>query len=111
MKFFVPFAASEEQAERVYSSLQKASSTTYPLLNPERRVMSFSFESNGQWFEAAVGKEIAGWPGPAGVVLAVIPTTQLVIVHTTSKTPGMQTMSILAGRPKDAKGWVYFDPN
>lgn len=106
MKFFVPWADSPEQAEKVYAAFV-ANSATYPLSHPTARIRSATFTHRNREYRAEVGKEIAGFPEHAGPVLAIVGTTQLVCIHTQLR-GGLSASPILASTASVTE-LLYFD--
>ena len=105
-KFFVPFAESAEQAERVYGVFVK-NSATYPLAHSTARLYQISFQHNSTPYTAQVNADIDGWPELIGPVLGIIETTGLVCVHTLlrgglSATPMHVSLDSITER-------IYFD--
>lgn len=101
--FFMPFADSPEQADRVYAEFV-ASSSTYPLSHPTARLCAVQFNDRGKPLTATVGKTLTGFREAVGVVLAIIDTTGLLLIYTENRsgTP------IMVGRG-EAYGKLYFD--
>jgi hypothetical protein len=54
MKFFIPAAEDDAQAERVYSAIREFNGTTYPLT--DRRIFSMVYVHEGKTFYAKVGE-------------------------------------------------------
>lgn len=67
------------------------------------------FQHTCEWYEAEVGRVVAGWGWPAGIVLAIVATTQLVYVHTSARGRPEVVHTFLAGGPLDMRSVVYFD--
>lgn len=103
--FFVPFADSPEQAERVYQGFVKNS--TYPIAKDHPRLRSITFRFHGRLLDATVGQEISGFPERAGEVLAIVETTQLVSIHTVVR-GGLSASPILSS-PDEVVDRLYFD--
>jgi len=106
MKFFVPYAADQAQAERAYGAFVQMA-TTYPLAHPTARPCSIRFEHNGRVHSASVGDTISDWPQPIGVVLGIVETTGDARIHTVLR-GGRYDLPVLVGRPSILT-LAYFD--
>jgi len=110
MKFFVPAASTPEMADDVYLRFVKAG-PSYPPAHPSARLFRISWrqmlDSRPVMCVAEVGKEIANWPEPTGLVLAIIETTQLVFVNTVDRR-GRGGGPIYVG-PQDVTERVHFE--
>lgn len=103
--FFIPFAATPDEAEKVYQGLLKSSST-YPLTHPNARLFRIVFQHHDFTCVAEVGRELDNWPESHGPVLAIVETANLITIHT--------QRSVLAGdrilvSPLETSERVYFD--
>lgn len=111
-QFFVPYAKSPEEAERVYAVFVK--NAGYPVVE-KSRLFSVDFPSSNpargkqppSRLVAEVGKEIRGWPERDGVVLGIVETPQLLTIHTHLR-GGLSATPIMVG-PEEAGGRIYFD--
>lgn len=81
LKFFVPFAESQRQAERVYRAFAQHDAR-FELYHPESRLYELKFRRRGEQFHAVVGQELFGWRYPVGPVLAIIETRGPLCIHT-----------------------------
>jgi len=102
--FFVPSAASPEQAEEIYNGFVKATGGT--LAHPTARLFRIAFPYERHSCIMEVGAEPVFWPDKVGPVLAIIETTTVIRVHT--------QRSVLAGdrifvAPDKVAERVYFD--
>jgi hypothetical protein len=104
--FLVPFADSLEQSEQVYQKLVQ-NSGPYPLLASHSRLYEIQFRHKNKHLVATVGKEISHWPEDDGEVLAIIETTNFVLIHTVVR-GGYSSTPILVSTD-EACGRVYFD--
>lgn len=57
-KFFIPFADSDEQAERVYAGFAKSCATQVPEIG--KRIYSITYAHNGSIWTATVGQQLSG---------------------------------------------------
>lgn len=103
--FFIPFAESPAQAERVYGTFLK-NSAGYELSHPTARLFRISFQYWKKLCVAEVGKNITFWPEEAGEVLAIIETRQLVYVHTVLR--GGRSASPILVSPDEVAERLYF---
>lgn len=109
-KFFVPAASTPEIAEKAYAAFVKTS--PYLLLHPSARLFRISFPhraraGRAQLCVAEVGKSITNWPEPAGPVLAIVETANLVLVHTVGR-EALAAGPLMVGAREVAER-VYFD--
>jgi len=109
-KFFVPAASTPELSEKAFAAFVKTS--PYPLLHPSARLFRFSFphlaqRGRVQICVAQVGKDITNWPEPAGTVLAIVETTDLVLIHTVGR-EALAAGPLMVGAREVAER-VYFD--
>jgi hypothetical protein len=72
MKFFIPFAEDEQQAERVYDLILKSIGAT----SPRRRVRRIDYVHNGIAMIAEVGQPIHSYYRESGPVIAIVPSNQ-----------------------------------
>lgn len=56
MKFFIPFAESEEQAERIYSHIKEFLKTEYSRFSTDERIYSIEFTRDGVNYKETVGQ-------------------------------------------------------
>ena len=70
MRFFIPLATSDEQAERVLAATAKF--TGFPIPSP--RIYSVSYTHNGEEMVATVGKEADPYYRAVGPVIAILAT-------------------------------------
>lgn len=103
--FFMPFATTPEMAEEAYVAFAKNSEPHGP--QDTSRLFRIDFPYHKKPCVAEIGKEIKGWPGHDGEVLAIIESTTLILIHTV-KRGALQGGPILVS-PKEASGRVYFD--
>jgi hypothetical protein len=82
-KFFVPNSGSTEDAEEAYASMRK-----HNYIGDEKsgRLARIVFHAGERVFVAEVGRELRDFPEPAGEVLAIIETTNVVTIHTATRT-------------------------
>jgi hypothetical protein len=82
-KFFVPNIGSSEDAEEAYASMRK-----HNYIGDEKagRLARIAFHAGERVFIAEVGRELRDFPEPAGEVLAIIETTNVVTIHTATRT-------------------------
>ena len=81
-KFFVPNIGSSEDAEEAYAFMRK-----HNYIGEEKsgRLARIVFHDAGRVFIAEVGRELRDFPDPAGEVLAIIETTNVVTIHTATR--------------------------
>ena len=101
--FFLPFADSPEQAERLYVVLQ--GQNPYPA-NPGR-LFQIVFRDHSRIVTAQVGKDLLLWAEPISPVLAIIETNTLLTIHTQLR-GGLSATPILVSSRKVTER-VYFD--
>ena len=82
-KFFVPKSGSPEDAEEAYASMRKHN---YVGEEKPGRLVRIVFHNSGRFIIAQVGRELLDFPEPAGEVLAIIETTNVVTIHTATRT-------------------------
>jgi hypothetical protein len=102
--FFIPFAESKEEAERVYRVFLK--NHLYPVQPKAGRLFHVVFIYRKHRLIAEIGQEINGWPEPAGPVLGIIESPELVTIHTQLR-GGLSATPILVS-PSEVSGRVYF---
>jgi hypothetical protein len=93
-------------AEQAYQGFIKGSESTYPIVDTGR-LYRISFRHRKWHCKAEVGSEIVNWPETAGIVLAIIETTNLVFLHTVGR-GGLVGGPILVS-PNEVGERVYFD--
>jgi hypothetical protein len=103
--FFVLFADSAEQAERVYGVFKKNHGYLVPA--DASRLFQISFRYHGRILKVAVGKQIDGFPEPVGPVLGIIESQSLVTIHTQLR-GGLSATPILVS-PDEVTERVFFD--
>lgn len=101
--FFVPFADSPEQRDRVYATFR--GQNPYPA-NPGR-LFQIVFQDHGRMVTAQVGKDLLLWAEPTSPVLAIIETDTLLTIHTQLR-GGLSATPILVSSRKVTER-VYFD--
>jgi hypothetical protein len=82
-KFFVPNTGCSEDAEEAYASMRK-----HNYIGEEKsgRLARVVFYAGERVFIAEVGRELRDFPEPAGEVLSIIETTNVVTIHTATRT-------------------------
>lgn len=96
MKFFVPAAESDEQAERVYKSFADFNSA----LVKDERIWKLSWEHNGEEMFCEVGGPLPSYYGTANEPVLAIFDCDSVYKICTENRGGVRGESVLAG-----KGW------
>jgi hypothetical protein len=100
-KFFVPNTGCSEAADEAYASMRK-----HNYIGEEKpgRLVRIVFDDGGRFVVAQVGHEFRDFPEPVGEVLAIIETTNVVTIHTATRT--MRPISIY---PPKVRSRQYFD--
>lgn len=80
MKFFIPLADSDEQAERVYGSVVEFNNAK----STPRRIFGIGWDHNGTHYHAEVGKQIDAYFG-GELVLAIVESDNLYFVCTENR--------------------------
>jgi len=108
MKFFVPFAESPDQAERVYASFVQ--NHGYPVVGQSVRLFRVTFSYHGRSLVAEVGKEVTGFPEPAGPVIGIVESPELLTIHTQLR-GGLSATPILVSPGKVSERIYFEDPD
>jgi hypothetical protein len=100
-KFFVPNTGSPGDAEEAYASMRK-----YNYIGEDKpgRLVRIVFHAGENVFIAEVGRELRDFPEPAGEVLAIIETTNVVTIHTATR-----TARPIPIHPRKVRSRQYFD--
>jgi hypothetical protein len=100
-KFFVPNTGCSEAADEAYASMRK-----HNYIGEEKpgRLVRIVFDDGGRFVVAQVGHEFRDFPEPVGEVLAIIETTNVVTIHTATRT--MRPIPIY---PPKVRSRQYFD--
>lgn len=102
MKFFVPAAESEAEADIVLESIAKF--IDVPL--PERRIFRLAFSHNGQDYEVEVGKPAPEYFRAAGPVVAILGENPLCICLAER---GVIRGTPIYVNPRSVRAIEYFD--
>lgn len=77
MKFFIPLARNDEEAEHVLLGIAKFARRAVP--PPEEQIFRLHYEHNGKDYIAEVGKPIDVYYGAVGPVIAILGGNPLLV--------------------------------